>query len=159
MTTIDIEYAVNLMQALNRSFAGVAQAPDLADYPTSIDTGSGAWLLTWPSEASWYAKGDGWKVDDRTMQVIAFVEPLGQGEIPSRAQEAVQLLQRARSAYIDRANIPLAFPTPVTQPYQIVIASSNDHRHSDGGLVSNLRYQGASYHGFILNVNVRIMWS
>lgn len=156
--TIDIELATNLMQAVNRGISGVANAPDLALYPTSIETTDLPYLLTWPSAGSWYAKGDGWKVDDRQMLVIGYVEPLGQGEIPSRAVEAVQLFQAVRSAYISRANIPLQFPTG-SSPYQIVVASSSDHHHSDGGLVSNLRYQGATFHGFILTVNVRILWS
>lgn len=158
---VDIELAINLMQAVNRQLitANLARkAPDLASYPTVIDTADLPYLLTWPSNGSFYIKGGGYKVDRRTMLVIGYVQPFGQNDVPSRAVQGVRLLQAAREKWISAATVPLADPG-ANSGYQITIESGPDSPLADGGLQSDLKFAGKDYHGFVLRVNINILWS
>lgn len=149
----DIELAINLIQAQNRTFIP-DYAPDLIDYPTAPWAETPA-VLTWPMDGSWYQKGQGYMTDERTMNVQVYVEPLGLMDIPTRAQIGVQLLQQMRKHYMKPATIPL--DTGVTSGYQITVESRSGNPMSDTGLMTNLVFAGANYLGFILRLRVRIM--
>lgn len=149
----DIELAINLIQAQNRTFIP-DYAPDLIDYPTAPWAQTPA-VLTWPSDGSWYQKGHGYKTDERTMQVMVYVEPLGLMDIPTRAQIGVQLLQQMRKHYMKPDVISL--DTGVTSGYQITIESRSGSPQSDTGLMTNLAFGATNYLGFILRLRVRIM--
>lgn len=159
--TIDIELAINLMQTqhatLVTSFPTLL-APQLSAYPTALDTANLPCLLTWPGPGRWGQKGNGYKTDERTMYVMGFVDPLNQSDIPNRATLAVQLLQATRNLWITASKIPLAAPD-ANSGYQIAMESSDALRHSDQGIGPNLTMAGKTYHGFILSVQIRILWS
>jgi hypothetical protein len=155
---VDIELAINLIQAQNLLVSGVLEAPALSAYRTAIDTPNLPYVITWPAEGSFYAKGGAYKADHRIMRVIAFVEPLGQSDLPTRAVEAVQLLQAMRDRWITNSVIPLQDPVGGVV-YQITAESGPDRPHSDTGLVSNLVFSGRQFHGFEIRLNVRILWS
>lgn len=154
---IDIELAVNLMQAVNRGVTGVVSAPNLDAYPTSIDTASLPFVLTWPGPGSFYAKGGGYKVDDRTFRVLCFLQPLAQDDLPSNAVNAVQLLQAMRETYIENTTIALADPD-TNDGYQIVVTSSTDNPQSDNGITPGLQFRGVPFIGFELQIRCRILW-
>lgn len=153
---VDIELAVNLMQAQHRGLALVRYAPDLSAYPTALDTPLLPCLLTWPGPGSWGQKGHGYKFDTRTMQVMGFCEPIGQSDLPTRAIEAVQLLQQVRSFWSTAADLSL--DTGATSGYQITVKSAFDNPHADDGIGPQLTMGGKTYHGFILRVAVAIQW-
>jgi hypothetical protein len=155
---VDEELATNLIQAVNRGIAGVRKAPDLASYPTAIDTSDLPYVLTWLGPGQWYIKGGGYKVDKRTMLLICYIQPLGQNDIPSRAVQAVRLHQTMRATYITASTVPLADPD-TNSGYQITVTSGEGTPHSDTGLRSDLQFGGKAYHGFILQVNINILWS
>lgn len=155
---IDIELATNLIQAVNQGISGVQLAPSLDKYPTALDTANLPCLLTWPADGAWYAKGGGYKVDHRTFLIVGYIQPLGQSDIPSRAVDAVRLFQTVRARYITAATIPLADPDD-NSGYQITAESGPETRHTDGGLQSDLRFGGTLYHGFIVRLSVRILFS
>lgn len=149
--------AVNALQTLNASIAGVTFAPQLSAYPTQLNTMQLPALLTWPSDGQLYVKGGAARASVRTFVVLGFVQPLTQNDIPTNAAAALLLLQRCINAYTNVSNIPLANPSP-TVPYQLTIESGPDMQHSDGGLVPDLSFGGAAFHGFRLRINVRALW-
>ena len=150
---MSIVNAINLLQTLHSGVSGVTRAPQLAQYPTVIDTADLPYVITWPGEGQFAIKGGGYKVIHRTYRVIAFVEPLGQNDIPSRAVTAVTLLSNLIDAYITASNVALS-----DGPVQLTIESSDTNRHRDGGLVSNLSFSGKPYHGFEIRLNVRELY-
>lgn len=158
----DIELATNLIQAVNRQvltalgFTEVAgKVPDLENYPTGSINETPV-ILTWPMDGSWWQKGHGYKIDERTFLLICFSESLGQNLIPQRAVQSVRILQALRNQYVTPSTIPLDFGTP--SGYQITVASRDDNRQSDGGLVSNLEMGGVPYSGFVIRLLVRTQW-
>ena len=153
-----INTTIDLLQALHRSMSGIRKAPNLAKYPTVIDTADLPFVIAWPSDGQFAIKGGGFKQSHRTYRVLVYVEPIGQNDIPSRAVAAVALLQTMLNAYISAANVPLADPTS-TNPYQVTIESGPTAPHTDGGIVSNLVFGGKPYHGFEIRLNVRELWS
>lgn len=161
----DIELAINTLQVVNRSVltavgipdVGTAsgKAPDLQNYPTGAPA-EPPLVLVWPADGSWYQKGHGYKIDDRTFLLICFVEALGQNLIPQRAQLATQLLQAMRNQYVTPTTIEL--DTGSTSGYQMTVASRDGNPQSDGGIVSNLEIGGNLYAGFTIRLSVRIQW-
>ena len=157
MPDINVHLAINRIQARNRTITGVKTAPDLEGYLAAVQVGQLPYVITWPGDGQWGIKGHGWKTDHRTMLVIVFVEPLGQGSIPTRAVQAIDLFDRVRDYYLTAANISLAEPN--TDGYQITVESSPNVSHSDNGLQSDLAIGGQTYHSFILRLKTRILWT
>lgn len=161
----DLELAINNLQSVNRTVltaVGIpdvgtvaGKAPDLSNYPTGAPA-EPPLVLVWPLDGSWYQKGHGYKIDDRTFILICFVEALGQNLIPQRAQLAVQLLQATRNQYVTPSTI--ALDTGGTSGYQMMVASRDGNPQSDGGIVSNLEIGGNLYAGFIIRLHVRLQW-
>ncbi len=150
-----VQDTINLLQTLNASIQGVVAAPQLADYPTSVNTFNLPLVITWPTRGEWYSKGGGAKQSTRTYEVICYVQPIAQNDIPSNLVLSTPLLQRFLDAYIDVQNIPQSTPPQ----YQITIESSpNGTHHTDDGIRSDLMFGGTAYHGFILHVQVREYW-
>lgn len=153
---VDIELAINLMQAQHRGLSLVSYAPDLSDYPTALDTPLLPCVLTWPETGAWGQKGHGYKFDTRTMLVMGFCEPLNQSDLPTRAGEAVRTLQQVRSFWATASNLSL--DTGVTSGYQITVKSAVENAQTDQGIGPQLTMGGKTYHGFILRVAVSIQW-
>ena len=150
-----IKDTINLLQTLNRSITGIATngAPALADYPTVLDTAALPLVITWPGVGHFYSKGGAAKQSVRIYRVLCFVEPVGVNDIPSRAVETADLMQRFIDAYISVANIPQA--TPPT--YQTTLESGPDMQHTDNGM-GVLTFSGKAYSGFELQITVREYW-
>lgn len=150
----------NRLQALHRGTTGIKYAPDLAKYPTSLNTASLPAVLTWVGPGNFSHKGGGWRWDVRTALVLLYVEPLGQNDIPSNAARAVALADALRERYITTAQIPLAYPGDNPGGYQITLESSPDGAtHSDGGIEPNLSFGGAAYYGVRFRLNVTLQWA
>jgi hypothetical protein len=149
---------INFLQVYNRAVTGVRLSPPLASYLTVLDSANCPYAMSWPVQSTWHHKGQGGapKRIDQAMQIIVFVEPLGANDIPSRAAEAVLLLQRFRNKYLDPASVPVFDPTG-SEPYQITIEEGEGNPHSDTGLVSNLIFGGKAFHGFQMTVHTRIL--
>ena|SRR3569832_1544972 len=151
--TITLDTA-NYLQAYNRAVAGVQFAPNLANYPTALDTLNLPTVLVWPSDGRWYVKGGAARQSMRTWLVLCYLQPLAQNDIPSNAVDAVGLLDRLINAYLNVNHIPIANPPP----YQLTVESSIDLQHSDGGIVPDLQFGGKPFYGFRLRINVRALW-
>lgn len=159
--TVDLELAINLMQAKHRTLASsfpTLYAPDLAAYPTVLDTPNLPCLLTWPAAGRWGQKGYGYKIDNRTMSVLGFVQVQAQNDIPSNAVAAIEFLQAVRNLWITASSIPLAAPD-ANSGYQITVESSADLLHSDTGIGPNLQFGGKPFIGFIISLNIALLWS
>lgn len=155
---IDIELACNLIQAKIATLRPqyVANVPDIEHYFTSLDDSLCPYVMTWPGEGSWYQKGGGYKIDQRTYNVYCFVEALTQKDIPARTHQGIQILQAVRNLFIVAANIPLADFS--TTNYQITVQSDQNTPHSDSGLIANMPFGNTVYSGFILRLGVRTQW-
>lgn len=155
---VDIELACNLIQGKLRTLVPtyLQHAPDVENYLTSLHDAQCPYAMTWPSEGSFYQKGGGYKVDNRTFSVFVFIEPLGQREIPQRTQQGIQVLQAVRDLFITNANIPLSSIDETG--YQIIVASGMDSPHSDTGLTANLPFTGGAWVGFELRLNIHMQW-
>lgn len=158
MADRDLILVVNRMQAIHASVPGVRYAPRLQDYPTALATAHVPAVLTWPVGGSWYAKGGGWRTDERSMLVLLFWSPLGQNDIPAHAHGALDLLCRLRARYIESSTIPLADPGDNDGGFQATIESSPERGHQDGGIEPTLQFGGAPYYGARLTVTVRVLW-
>ncbi len=141
------------LQTLNASIAGV-QAPQPAQYPTSIDTTQGQpFVMTWPGGGENWQKGGGYSQGaPRTYRVLCFIDPVAQSDIPSHVVDGALLLQQFINLYVKSTNTPLFNPGA----YQATIQSGPDGPHiSDGGLVPTLSFGGRPWFGFELSVPVR----
>jgi len=140
------------MQSLNSQISGV-QAPQPAQYPTSIDTTNGQpFVMTWPGSGESWQKGAGYSQGTRTFRVIVFLDPVAQSDIPSHAVEGALILQQMINLYIKAVNTPLFNPGA----YQATIESGPTGPHiPDGGLVPTLSFGGRPWFGFELPIPVR----
>ena len=144
----------NYLQTLNQSITGVTWAPQVAAYPTVIDTPNCPVVLSWPADGQFYIKGGAARQLLRTWRVVCFLEPVAQNDTPSNAVDAMMLMQRMINAYISVANVAQANPPP----YQLTIESGPDQQHSDGGLTAGLLFRGVPFHGWELRVTVRALY-
>lgn len=154
----DIELACNKIQALIRTNLSslIQNAPDMENYATALHDALCPYVMTWPGEGSWYQKGHGYKVDDRTCTVFCFVESLAQKDIPTRTVQGVRILQAMRNLFVIPSNIPLAQID--TTGYQIYVASASDSPQTDTGLRGDFPYTGMPWFGFSIPLKVRIQW-
>ena len=144
--------AMNALQTLNRT---LCTAPQVSEYPTAIDTGSGPIAITWPADGEAWQKGNGYDQAVLSMRVIVFVDPVAQNDIPSHAADGAVLLQQFINLYVKAANTPQANPPP----YQLTIQSGASAAHiTHGGLVPTLSFGGRAFVGFELTVPVRMEW-
>lgn len=155
---VDIELACNLIQGKLRTLVPqyLLHAPDMEDYLTALHDAVCPYAMTWPSEGSWYQKGGGYKIDERTFTLFVFVESLAQKDIPSRTVQGTRALQAVRNLFIVPANIPLDYGS--TTGYQITVESKTDTPQSDSGLRADLPYSGMPWFGFSIPLKVRIQW-
>ncbi len=153
-----IELAGNLVQAKLRTLAPtyISNAPDKDAYPTAMDDALCPYALTWAGPGSWYQKGGGYKVDERTLEVFVFVESLAQKDIPTRTGQGERVLEAVKNLFLIPANIPLDDGT--ISGYQITLESKPGSPHTDTGLVSEFPFSGKLWFGFNIHLNCRIMW-
>lgn len=156
-----IDTTVNLIQAVNATISGVTTCPQLSAYPLKADTADLPLCLTVPGPGTWHHKGIGGalKRQDRTYQIVVFVEPVIQSQFPRNALATAQLMQ----AFIEMwLNVNLSNGAAVTladpPPYQVTVEESEASPHSDEGIRSDLMIGGNPYHGFILSLRVRELW-
>lgn len=156
MTTIDtiLVDTANYLQGLARAVDGVAYAPPVSQYPTTLDTPNCPMVVSWPADGSWYVKGGAARQELRVWSVICFIEPEAQNDIPSNAEAALLVEQRLINAFTNVANIPLADPPP----YQLTIESSDTRQHTDSGIGGGLRIRGVPFMGFTIRLNVRALY-
>lgn len=146
---------MNALQTLHSGITGV-KAPQVANYPTMLDDGNTPLAITLPAHGEHWIKGGSYNQANRTYHVYVFIEPLTQYDLPSRAVQAVTLLQQFANLYVNPANIALANPPP----YQLSLQSGPDGaKHSDEGLTPNLAFGGRPFYGFQFSVTVRAEWN
>ena len=155
MPTIDtiLVDTANYLQVLNRAITGVALAPPVNEYPTTLDTPNCPMVLAWPSEGQWYVKGGAARQQLRTWRVVCYYEPIAQNDVPTNTEGALLLIQRLINAYTNVANVPQANPPP----YQLTIESGPDMQHTDGGLDVR-QFRGVTFAGFELRITVRALY-
>lgn len=145
---------MNALQALNATIATV-KAPEVARYPTAIDTASTPFAMTWPSGGEGWQKGAGYSQDTMTYRVLVYIDPVAQSDVPSHAAAGALLLQQFWNLYMNSLNTPIATPPP----YQATIQSGPSGPHiSHGGLVSTLQFRGTAWFGFELTIPVRVQF-
>ena len=149
---------IDLIQTLIRTnVAAARKVPALSAYPLKADTADLPLILTVPGEAQWHTKGMGGvlKREDRTYRIIAFVEPLGQSELPARMLAAATLLQTVKDLILDTP----ALSDPTTYgDYQVTLEQSEAQPHADDGITPNQMIGGVNYHGWEMRVRVRELW-
>lgn len=152
---VDIELACDRVQTLLRTLqpSYLANVPDVEHYPTAMEDALCPYALTWPTAGSWYQKGDGYKVDDRTLTIFVFIESLRQKDIPTRLTQGIRVLQAVRNLFIIPANLTLS-----SGDYQIVVTSKADTPQSDTGLRGDLPFSGVPWFGFSIPLRVHIQW-
>ncbi len=158
---MSIPDTIDLIQAVNRGVTGITSAPPLARYPKSGDTPRLPMALTIPGEGTFHhgGIGGGKKRQDRTYQIVVFVEPVAQSEFPTNALRAATVLQNMIETWLrvdqaNGANVALADPPP----YQVTVEASPASPHSDTGITPNQSIGGVPYHGFTINLRVRELW-
>src|SRR5512138_2176637 len=146
---------MNALQTLNASVTGV-QAPQVAAYPTNIDTTNGQpFVMTWPGDGEAWQKGDGYCQGIMTYRIIVFLDPVAQQDIPAHVADGALLMQKLWNLYVNRNNTPIAN----NPPYQTTIMSGPDGSHiGKSGLGPNLTFGGRPWVGFELTVPVRAQW-
>lgn len=142
---------MDALQGLNATITGV-KAPLSSRYPTSIDTATMPFAMTWPGAGESWQKGAGYSQGKRTFRVIVFLDPVAQNDIPVHAVQGALLLQKFVNLYIRSTNTPLFNPGP----FQATIESGPDGAHiTDGGVVPSLQFRGVPWNGFELQIPVR----
>lgn len=160
MTTTRHTRVANALQALHRTLipSVLRYAPDVGSELTVLDTPNCPYVLTWVGAGEVYSKGGGWKMEEATARVFVFVEPMGQGDIPSRTAEGLAALSAITDLYVTIANVRLLSPD-VDAGYQATIETGPDARHvTHGGLRADLQFGGRVYAGFEVQVPVLIAW-
>lgn len=134
------------------------KVPAVSAYPLKADTADLPLILTRPAEATWHTKGieNALRREDREYEILVFVEPLGQSELPARLIEAMGLLQDVKDWILSTP--ALSDPTNYGD-YQVTLQQSEASPHSDGGIVPDLLIGGVAYHGFRVRARVRELWS
>ena len=133
-------------------------APHLERYPTQLTTAQLPLALTWPSASSFDYEGvsGGKRRFMQSLTIIVYIQPLGQNDIPSRAEEAIEWLDVVRNAILDK-NVLISETGP--QAYQAVLTQSIGSPYRDSGITPSISFGGVSYVGFTIDATVRILRS
>ena len=152
--------ACNALQALHRTVSGVRYAPDVAQYLTVLDTPNCPYVMTWVGQSSLHSKGGGWLREDATLRVFCFVEPVGQGDIPSRTAEALEVMSALSALYVTIGNVRLLTPgDPAAEGYQMTIETGPGAQQvTCAGLRADLAFGGRAFVGFELQVPILMAW-
>ena len=156
MPTVDtiILDTMNALQTLNATVSGV-KAPQVANYPTAIDTATMPFAMTWPGDGEAWQKGDGYCQQIMTYRVIVYLDPVAQNDIPVHAVDGARMLQQFLNIYVNRTNTPVAN----NPPYQTTIMSGPDGSHiRHNGIGPTLSFGGRGWFGFELQIPVRVQW-
>lgn len=154
----DLQLAVDLIQAKLRTLhpTYLSLVPDSEHYPTSLDDSLCPFALTWVEDGSWYQKGAGYKIDDRSFSIFVFIESLAQRDVTTRYPQGLQVLAAVRNLFATASHIQLDDGS--VSGFQITATSKTDSPQSDSGLVSNLPFGGKPWFGFTIPLRVRIQW-
>lgn len=157
--TARLVLAANALQALHRTISGVT-APDVAQYPNSLNTPDLPFLMSWPGAGSVYTKGGGYATDERTFEVYGYVQAAAQDDLPSRAEAAMTVLSDLTDLYADARNIRLLDPdNPASEGYQMTIETNAAvYQIPDTGVMAPLKFGSVDYIGFRVSVRVRMLW-
>ncbi len=133
-------------------------APHLDRYPTQLTTAQLPLALTWPGASSFDYEGvsGGKRRFMQALTIIVYIQPLGQNDIPSRAEEAVEWMDVVRNAILDQ---DVLVAQTGAQAYQAVLTQSIGNPYRDSGITPSLSFGGVSYIGFTMDVTVRILRS
>ncbi len=147
---IDIMTAIQLLISTN---IPNVQAPPPNLYPTAIDTMNGqAVALTFLADGASWQKGAGYSQGQYTYEVIVFLDPVAQSDIPAHVTDGASLIQKFHNLFDLSTNTPLFNPPT----YQATIESgpTGPHiTHTRPG--PNLVFRGVAQYGFIMQVPVR----
>ena len=140
------------LQTLAGSISGVV-APQPNVYPTAIDTMSGQpFVMTVLRSGEGWQKGAGYSQGIYIFDVLVFLDPVAQSDIPSHVVDGALLYHELMNVFIRSTNTPLFNPGP----YQASIQSGPDSAHISGpGPNPNLVFRAVPWYGFDLSVPVR----
>jgi hypothetical protein len=151
---------MNYLQTLNRTITldsgAHIKAPEVAFYPTVLDTPNLPMVITWPGAGEHWLKGGGWHFTERTYRILVYLQVLNQDDIPSRAVYAATLFGKFVHLYSGASVVAAANPPP----YQLTLESGpQGPHHSDDGLVPSLSFGGRAFLGFELAIKTRAQWT
>jgi hypothetical protein len=152
LDTIAIDIMGAIQTLINDNIAGVI-APQPGVYPTAIDTANGqAVALTFLADGQSWQKGAGYSQGEYTYEVIVFLDPVAQSDIPIHTVDGATLVQKFHNVFDLSTNTPLFNPGA----YQATIESGPTGPHiSHTRPGPNLTFRGVAWYGFILSVPVR----
>lgn len=130
------------------------KAPEVSKYPTNVTTAQLPLALSWPGPSTFDFEGIGGG-KRRIMQlinVVVYLQPLGQNDIPTRVDEALMMLDAVRNTLLDNTAI-------VDDVYQVTLAQSLNNPHRDSGLRADLAFGGTIFFGFTVDLMMRILRS
>ncbi len=135
----------------------IMKAPDVSRYPTGMNTAQLPLALTWPGASSFDYEGmaGGKRRFAQSLTIIVYIQPLGQNDIPSRAEEALLWLDVVRNKLLD----VVAIFDVGQKGYQVTLQQSQGQPHRDSGLISSLQFGGVPHFGFTIDVTARILRS
>ncbi len=141
------------LQALIAANISGVQAPQPNVYPTALDTTNGqAVALTFLADGESWQKGAGYSQGQYTYEVIVFLDPVAQSDIPSHVVDGALLIQQFHTLFDKSTNTPLFNPPT----YQATIESGPGGPHITHTRPGpTLRFGGKDWYGFIMNVPVR----
>ena len=146
----DIMSALQNLIAIN--ITGV-QAPQPSIYPTALDTTNGqAVALTFLADGQSWQKGGGYSQGEYMYEVIVFLDPVAQSDIPSHVVDGVLLIQKFHNLFDHSIKSVLFNPGD----YQATTKTGPDGphiTHTEPG--PNLAFRGVAWYGFELAVPVR----
>jgi len=154
--TITVDTVIlDIMGALQTLASGVSGvvAPQPAVYPTALDTMSGqTFVMTVLRSGEGWQKGAGYSQGIYIFDVLVFLDPVAQSDIPSHVVDGALLYHQLMNVFVKSTNTPLFNPGP----YQATIQSGMDGSHISGpGPNPSLRFRGVDYYGFDMSVPVR----
>jgi len=140
------------LQTLAGTVSGVV-APQPSVYPTALDTMSGqTFVMTVLRSGEGWQKGAGYSQGIYIFDVLVFLDPVAQSDIPSHAVAGMLLLRQFKNLFIKSINTPLINPGA----FQATLESGPSGGHmTDAGLVPTLSFGGRAWFGFELAIQVR----
>lgn len=152
INAIQAKLATVSITSTNSKLKVQLKAPEVSKYPTGMTTAQLPLALTWPGPSTFDFEGIGGG-KRRFMQgvtTIVYMQPLGQNDIPSRADEALLMLDAVRNILLDTTAV-------LDGTYQVTLAQSLERPHRDSGLRGDLQFGGAVYFGFTVDLTLRIL--
>jgi hypothetical protein len=152
INAIQAKLATVFVTATNSRQKIQLKAPEVAKYPTGLSTAQLPLALTWPGPSTFDFEGigGGKRRFMQSLTTIVYMQPLGQNDIPSRADESLLMLDAVRNILLDNTAI-------VDSNYQVTLAQDLSNPHRDSGLRGDLQFGGTVFFGFTVDIRLRIL--